>query len=63
MTTQEYIPMDRQAVVSSTPEWGVGGFVAINYLHQQKAVLQFSHGMKARIKSDREFTWLECTYE
>lgn len=55
--------MDRQAVVSSTPEWGVRGFVAINYLHQQKAVLQFSHGMKARIKSDREFTWLECTYE
>ena len=39
----------------------VGGFVAINYLHQQKTVFQFSHGMKARIKSDREFTWLECT--
>ena len=42
-------------------EWGVGGFVAINYLHQQKTVFQFSHGMKARIKSDREFTWLERT--
>ena len=34
--------------------------MAINHLHRQKAVLQFSHGMKARVKSDREFYGLSA---
>lgn len=34
--------------------------MTINHLRQQKAVAEFSHELKARVKVDIEIIWLGC---